>query len=78
MPSFVEVIKHPEEHMVREWQNLQILECHTDNGGTATVFLQTDGARRRYVLGNGIELQPNGDGSFTEPHKRETLTVSHI
>lgn len=24
--------------MVREWKNLQILECHTDNGGTATVF----------------------------------------
>lgn len=67
-----------EGEMLKEWTNMQVVECETVDGGTVTVFKQTDGEHRRYVLGNGREVMNNADGTFTIPETATDLTVVSI
>ena len=64
--------------MLKEWSNMQVVECETIDGRTVTVFKQTDGTHRRYVLGNGREVLNNADGTFTIPETATDLNVVNI
>lgn len=64
--------------MPQEWNNLHILECNADNGTVVTVFMQSNGAAKRYVLGNGQNVEVNTDGTFTIPETQTNLSIMHF